>query len=29
MILVVLCIAAVPAILRATHVDPVTMLRAD
>lgn len=29
MILVVLCIAAVPAILRAKHVDPVTLLRAD
>jgi putative ABC transport system permease protein len=28
-ILVVICIAAVPAILRAIHVDPGTMLRAD
>jgi hypothetical protein len=29
MILVVLSIAAIPAILRAIQVDPVTMLRAD
>jgi O-antigen/teichoic acid export membrane protein len=28
-ILAVICIAAVPAVLRAIHIDPATMLRAD